>query len=300
MANSNKKDALGQGIRSLLKGIEQDLKTPGTDLPSTNAASTLRIPLESIEVNPKQPRKDFDQQALQELSHSIKLHDIIQPVTVSKMPSGKYRLIAGERRWRASKLAGLKDIPAFIRQANDQELLELALLENLQRENLNPIEIALSYQRLEEELQYTQEQVAERMGKSRSDVTNYLRLLKLPPNIQLSLRSGQLSKAHGIALLSIPEVDRQLFVFKDILEKGLNVKQTESLIKQLNKEKPGKKNVSQTVNHAFRKIEEKLADMYSTKVHLKHQKNGSGSITIDYYSLEQLNHLLKKMDVQVD
>ena len=299
MATPNKKDAIGQGIRSLLQGINQDLKTTEGQLQPA-ATSTLRIPLTSIEVNPKQPRKDFDEQALKELAESIRMHDIIQPVTVSKMPSGKYRLIAGERRLRASKLAGLKDIPAFIRQANDKELLELALLENLQRENLNPMEIALSYQRLEEELQYTQEQVAERMGKSRSDVTNFLRLLKLPPDIQLALRNGKISKAHAIALLSVGEVDRQLFVYKTILEKDLNVKQTESLVKQLKKDKPKGKTAGQTIQHAFRNIEDKLAESFNTKVQLKHKKNGSGSITIDYYSLEQLNHLLRKMDINVD
>jgi ParB family chromosome partitioning protein len=302
MSQNNKKDALGQGIRSLLRGIDEDLKSTSNKLQSeaAGATATLRIPIDSIEVNPKQPRKDFDQQALQELSASIRLHGIIQPVTVSKLPSGKYRLIAGERRLRASGLAGMKDIPAFIRQANDNELLELALLENLQRENLNPMEIAMSYQRLEEELDYTQEQVAERMGKSRSDVANYLRLLKLPPDIQLALRNEKITKAHGIALLSLDEIDRQLYVFKTILDKDLSVKQTEALIRQFKKQKSGKKNINQTVQHAFRKIEDKLAETYGTRVHLKHQKNGTGSITIDYYSLEQLNHLLRQMNVPVE
>jgi ParB family chromosome partitioning protein len=188
MSNSKKNDALGKGIRSLLKSIDEDLKSTSGQLNpavTETATSISRIPVSEIEVNPKQPRWDFDEQALNELAESIKMHDIIQPITVSKTATGKYRLIAGERRWRASKIAGLKDLPAYIRQANDQELLELALLENLQRENLNPIEIALSYKRLMEELTYTQEQVAERMGKDRTTVTNYIRLLKLPPDIQL-------------------------------------------------------------------------------------------------------------------
>ncbi|MEO8403184.1 MAG: ParB/RepB/Spo0J family partition protein, partial [Chitinophagaceae bacterium] len=169
----NNKEALGKGIRSLLQSIDSDLKTNAGQLKPTvveNATGTNRIPIDEIDTNPKQPRRDFDEQALKELAESIKLHDIIQPVTVSKLASGRYRLISGERRWRASKMAGLKDIPAYIRQANDAELLELALLENLQREDLNAMEISLSYKRMMEELDYTQEQVAERMGKDRSTV----------------------------------------------------------------------------------------------------------------------------------
>ena len=195
-APKQNKDSLGKGIRSLLQSIDSDLKNnAGQIKPQIVEAATgvVRLPLENIETNPKQPRKDFDEQALQELAHSIKLHDIIQPVTVSKLHGNKYRLISGERRLRAAKIAGLKDIPAYIRHANDQELLELALLENLQREDLNAMEVALSYKRMMEELDHTQEQVAERMGKDRSTVTNYLRLLKLPPDIQVAVRSGEIS-----------------------------------------------------------------------------------------------------------
>ncbi|HMU72517.1 MAG TPA: ParB/RepB/Spo0J family partition protein, partial [Ferruginibacter sp.] len=195
MSQPNKKDALGKGIRSLLQNIDSDLKNTAGALSQEvveQASSAMRIPLEQIEVNPKQPRRDFDETALNELAASIRIHDIIQPLTVTRMPSGKFRLIAGERRFRASKLAGLKDVPVYIRQANDTELLELSLLENLQRKDLNAIEVALSYKRLMDELEYTQEQVAERMGKERSTVTNYIRLLKLPPDIQVAVRSGEL------------------------------------------------------------------------------------------------------------
>jgi len=189
MTKPNKKqEALGKGIRSLLQHIDADLKTTtGTLQPAVVEAATgiNRIPIDKIQVNPKQPRRDFDAQALKELATSIKLHDIIQPITVSILPNNKYQLIAGERRLRAATMAGLKDIPAYIRKANDQELLELSLLENLQRENLNAIEVALSYKRLMDELNFNQEQVAERMGKERSTVTNYIRLLKLPPDIQV-------------------------------------------------------------------------------------------------------------------
>jgi ParB family transcriptional regulator, chromosome partitioning protein len=202
----NKKDALGKGIRSLLQNIDADLKSTAGSLKSEiveRTTAAARVALDQIEINPKQPRKDFDETALSELAASIKLHDIIQPLTVNKLPSGKYRLIAGERRFRAAKIAGLKDVPVYLRQANDTELLELALLENLQREDLNAIEIALSYKRLMDELDYTQEQVAERMGKERSTVANYIRLLKLPPDIQVAVRTGVISMGHARALVNV-------------------------------------------------------------------------------------------------
>ena len=189
MSNTQpKKEMLGKGIRSLLQGIDSDMKNASGSLKTEvveKTTSTVRVPIEQVEVNPKQPRQDFDEQALKELAESIKTHDIIQPLTVSRVGPNKYRLIAGERRLRASKMAGLKDIPVFVREANDQQLLEMALLENLQRQDLNAIEIGLSYKRLMEECDLTQEQVAERMGKERSTVTNYIRLLKLPPNIMV-------------------------------------------------------------------------------------------------------------------
>src|ERR1051325_6890018 len=175
----NNKEALGKGIRSLLQSIDSDLKTNSGQLKSAvieNVTGVNRIPVEEIEPNPKQPRRDFDEQALNELSQSIKLHDIIQPITVSKLPSGKYRLISGERRLRAARIAGIKDIPAYVRQANDSQLLELALLENLQREDLNAMEVSLSYKRMMEELNYTQDEVADRMGKDRSTISNFIRL----------------------------------------------------------------------------------------------------------------------------
>src|ERR1700684_1228870 len=205
-------EALGKGIRSLLQNINSDLETTSGILKNTvveAVTNILRIPLNQIETNPKQPRRDFDEQSLNELASSIKMHDIIQPITVAKLLTGKYRLISGERRFRASKMAGLKDIPAYIRSANDQQLLELALLENLQREDLNAMEIALSYKRMMEEINYTQEQVAERMGKERSTVANYIRLLKLPPDIQVAVRSNQLSMGHARALINVDTVDKQ-------------------------------------------------------------------------------------------
>ena len=299
------KDLLGKGIRSLLQGIDSDLKNNAGGLKEAAveaATGILRIPVEQVEPNPKQPRRDFDEQALQELAQSIKLHDIIQPITVAKIGANKYRLISGERRWRASKMTGLKDIPAYIRQANDQELLELALLENLQREDLNAMEVALSYKRMMEELDYTQEQVAERMGKDRSTVTNYIRLLKLPPDIQEAVRSGELSMGHARALINVDTVDKQLYIFNQIKEKALSVRQTENLVRALYKEGGGeeKKPAAPNLPPVYKKIEDKLATHFSTKVNLKHSKNGSGQITIDYYSLQELNKLLAQMNVTIE
>jgi len=239
---------------------------------------------------------------LNELAASIKLHDIIQPLTVSKLPNGKYQLIAGERRFRASKIAGLKDVPAYVRQANDQQLLELALLENLQREDLNAIEIAISYKRMMEELNHTQEQVAERMGKERTTVTNYLRLLKLPPDIQLAVRNGSLSMGHARALVNIDTIDKQLFVYKEIQQKGLNVRQTEELVRNMYKAEKNngvKSSVKSELPPAFKKIEDNLASHFGTKVKMAHNKKGYGSITLEYYSLEELNKLLDAMNVTV-
>lgn len=299
------KDLIGKGLRSLLQNIDQDLKTTAGSLKTDvveQVTHTNRIALNDIQINPKQPRRDFDETALNELAASIKLHDIIQPLTVSKLPNGKYQLIAGERRFRASKIAGLKDVPAYIRQANDQQLLELALLENLQREDLNAVEIALSYKRMMEELDYTQEQVAERMGKERSTVTNYLRLLKLPPDIQLAVRNGSLSMGHARALVNIDTIDKQLFVYKEIRDKGLSVRQTEELVRNMYKaEKSGavKSSVKSELPAAYKKIEDNLASHFATKVKMVHNKKGYGSITIEYYSLEELNKLLDAMNVSV-
>ena len=303
MTATNKKDALGKGIRSLLQNIDADLKSTSGSLKTelverTTAAN--RIALDQIEVNPKQPRKDFDETALSELAASLKLHDIIQPLTVSKLPNGKYRLIAGERRFKAAKIAGLKDVPVYVRHANDAELLELALLENLQRENLNAIEVAISYKRLMDELDYTQEQVAERMGKERSTVTNYIRLLKLPPDIQVAVRTGIISMGHARALINVDVVDKQLFIFSEIKNKGLSVRQTEDLVRKMYTGNTAVKDVVKAqLPPAFKKIEDNLASQFNTKVKLVHNKKGYGSVTLEYYSLEELNGLLDKLNVKV-
>ena len=303
MSTTNKKDALGKGIRSLLQNIDADLKNTSGNLKTELVEkSTLsnRVLLEHIEVNPRQPRRDFDETALSELAASLKIHDVIQPLTVSRMPNGKFRLIAGERRFRAAKIAGLRDVPVYVRQANDSELLELALLENLQRENLNAIEIGLSYKRLMDELSYTQEQVAERMGKERSTVTNYIRLLKLPPDIQVAVRTGVITMGHARALINVDVVDKQLYIFGEIKSKSLSVRQTEDLVRKMyTGNTPVKTSVKAQLPPAFKKIEDNLASQFSTKVKLMHNNKGFGSVTFEYYSLEELNGLLDKLNIKV-
>ncbi len=301
MSLPNKKDALGKGIRSLLQNIDADLKTTAGNLKpevvEQNAVS-MRIALDQIEVNPKQPRHDFDEEALSELAGSIKMHDIIQPLTVSKLPNGRYRLIAGERRFRASKIAGLKDVPVYIRQANDTQLLELSLLENLQRKDLNAMEISLSYKRLMDELEYTQEQVAERMGKERSTVTNYIRLLKLPPDIQVAVRTGVITMGHARALVNVDLVDKQLFIFNEIKKDGLSVRQTEEMVRRQYKSAV-KVAVKPALPSNLKKIEDNLASNFNTRVRMKHGKKGNGSILFEYYSVEELNALLDKLNINV-
>lgn len=302
MNTPNKKDALGKGIRSLLQSIDSDLKSNIGSLNPDIAEKTLatnRVALDLIDTNPDQPRKDFDETALNELAASIKIHNIIQPLTVTATAGGRYRLIAGERRYRAAKLAGLKDVPVYIRQSQDDELLELALLENLQRENLNAIEIALSYKRLMDELGYTQEQVAERMGKERATVANYVRLLKLPPDIQVAVRNGLISMGHARALINVDVVDKQWYIFSEIKKHGLSVRQTEELVRKMYANPVPKAPAKSALPPAFKKIEDNIASQFGTKVKLQHQKKGYGSITFEYYSLDELNSLLDKLHVKV-
>lgn len=306
MAQKDKKQALGKGIRALLSTIDEELKESASAVATVNGATApgmLRVPVENISPNPKQPRRDFDEAALQELSDSIKLHDIIQPITVVKLADGKYQLISGERRWRAAKKAGLKDIPAYVRTADDQEMLELALLENLQRENLNAIEVALSYRRLMDECSLTQEEVGDRMKKERSTITNYLRLLKLPPDIQKAVRDGDLSMGHARAIIGLDAIDQQLYVWREVREKGLSVRQTEELVKGLatetgvarsgdNKKSPSK------LPPAYKRIEDNLASHFATKVKLDRKKNGRGSVLIEFYNDEDLERIMAAINLQ--
>jgi ParB family transcriptional regulator, chromosome partitioning protein len=306
MSTPYKKDALGKGIRSLLQNIDADLtsteKTLQKESPGKFSPVNMRIPLNMIETNPDQPRHDFDESTLSELAASVKLHDIIQPLTVTKLTNGRYRIIAGERRFRAAKIAGLADVPVYIRETKNSKTLELALLENLQREDLNAIEIALSYKQLMDELDYTQEHLAERMGKERSTVTNYIRLLKLPPDIQAAVRNGIISMGHARALINVDMVDKQLYIFNEIKNKELSVRQTEDLVRKLYIPAKGVVNnsVKATLPPSLKKIEDNLASYFSTKVKMTQNKKGTGSITLDYYSIEELNSILDKMQVSVD
>jgi len=306
MSQTNKKQALGRGIRALLDNIEEDINTahlvPAAQQQAQgqNVGNIARIPVNQIEVNPKQPRHDFDEQALQELSESIKLHDIIQPVTIVKVGQSRYQLISGERRWRASKMAGLQDIPAYIRIADDQQMLEMALLENLQRENLNAIEVALSYKRLMDECDLTQEQVAERMKKERSTVANYLRLLKLPPDIQKAVRDGNLTMGHARAIIALEHVDQQLYVFRETTEKGLSVRQVEQLVKDLSataKSATTKISTPSKLPPAYKRIEDNMASLFSTKVKLDRKNTGRGSILIEFYNDDDLERIMEKINL---
>ncbi|PZF72549.1 ParB/RepB/Spo0J family partition protein [Taibaiella soli] len=305
------KQALGKGIRALLNTIDEDMKAT-TDVVSgakpqpvaaasaaNNGNAINRIPVDQIAVNPKQPRHDFDEQAMNELAESIKLHDIIQPITVVKVGEKSFQIISGERRWRAAKMAGLKDIPAYVRTADDQQMLEMALLENLQRENLNAIEVALSYKRLMDECDLTQEQVSERMKKERSTVTNYIRLLKLPPDIQKSVRDGRLSMGHARAIIGLEQIDQQLYVYREVLEKGLSVRQVEQLVKNMTSEKIPNNPVKDAhkLPPAYKRIEDNMASHFSTRVKLDRKKNGKGSVVIEFYSDEDLERIMDKMNV---
>lgn len=310
-SNNSKKQALGKGIRALLNNIDEEMKAPVQTSASSSSSNQnsgaavgtiVRIPVDLIVVNPKQPRRDFDEAALKELSESIVLHDIIQPVTVIKLTPGKYQLISGERRWRASKMAGLPDIPAYVRTASDdQEMLELALLENLQRENLNAIEIAISYKMLMDECALTQEQVAERMKKERSTVANYLRMLKLPPDIQKAVRDGNLSMGHARAIIGLDLIDQQLYVFRETQQKGLSVRQVEQLVKDMQSgHKEGEQKVRQTEQKlppAYKRIEDNMASRFSTKVRMDRKKNGKGSVVIEFYNDSDLERIMEMMGV---
>lgn len=310
-SNNAKKQALGKGIRALLNNIDEEMKAPISGTVASSSSSTtggaavgtiVRIPVELIEVNPMQPRRDFDEQALRELSESIALHDIIQPITVIKLSPTKYQLVSGERRWRASKMAGLKDIPAYVRSASSdsQEMLELALLENLQRENLNAIEIALSYKMLMDECGLNQEQVAERMKKERSTVTNYLRLLKLPPDIQKSVRDGELSMGHARSIIGLDMIDQQLYVFREVRQRGLSVRQTEQLVKDMQQAKDSSEKVkvaAAKLPPAYKRIEDNMASHFATRVKMDRKKNGKGALIIEFYNDSDLERIMEKMGI---
>ena len=289
MAKATRKQALGRGLSALLK-----------DTPNINAAtdknavklvgSIIDLELEDIEVNPFQPRTYFDEEALRELANSIKELGVIQPITVRKLEGNKFQLVSGERRFRASKLIGNKTVPAYIRLANDQEMLEMALVENIQRKNLDPIEVALSYQRLIDEIQLTQEDLSIRVGKKRSTVTNYLRLLKLDPILQTGMRDGFISMGHGRAMINVDDSEDQLAIYEKILREKLSVRQTEDLVKNLKSvtiAKPKKKMVPAFVKNSLKDIN----DYFGHKVDVTLNANGKGKISIPFHSEEDFNRI---------
>ncbi len=292
----NKKQEVSKGLRSLLSNIEKthsplEKKQLVKDLTNTIAM----ISPEFIEVNPFQPRTEFDPEQLMELAKSIKVSGLIQPVTVRSMGGNQFQLISGERRLRASKMAGLAEIPAYVRVANDQEMLEMALVENIQRADLNALEVAISYQRLMDECQLTHEALSARVGKDRSTVTNYVRLLKLPAQIQAAVRDGQLSMGHARALAGIENLALQLSVFKECVEKTLSVRGLEQLIKSYDgtgKHEEGSKKVQVTpMSPEIRKISDKISHTLGTRVDIKRDGTGKGTITIHFSSDKLFNQV---------
>jgi ParB family chromosome partitioning protein len=285
-----------EGDQSKEKEGAQDTEGTAYIEPQQRVNIVLHVPVENIRPNPHQPRTDFNEESLDELAHSIKKHGLNQPITVRYIGEKRFELISGERRLRASKLANLEEIPAYIREVDDEDILSYALIENIHREDLNPIEVALGYQRLIEEAGYTQAEVAERVGKNRTTVTNMLRLLNLPPFIQAALRDDRISMGHARALIPIKDKDDQKAIFKKVIEKGYSVRQTEEAVRALDKEQEESKKSTETENDAFLKeISNRLRRKLSTKVNIKSKKNG-GEIRIEYYSDEELDRLLELFD----
>lgn len=297
MSDPKKKNGLGRGLGALLKDTaqpQQNKQNAAND--KTTGIDSINI--DQIEMNPFQPRTHFDEEALQELCESIKIHGVITPITVRKLSANKYQLIAGERRTQASKRAGLKTIPAFIREANDQEMLEIALIENIQRENLNALEVALSYQRLISECKLKQEELGDRVGKKRTTVNNYLRLLKLPPDIQAAIRDQRLSMGHARAIVNVDDVEKQLYIFNKILSDELSVRATEELVRAVGSkakdQAPAKTSAaSQPVsNSEINGLQTKLSSHFGTKINIKSDAQYKGEIKIPFVSVDDLNRIL--------
>jgi ParB family transcriptional regulator, chromosome partitioning protein len=314
MNTNNKRTALGRGLSALLEDSKTDITlSSNSETSSAVAGSISSIPVEQIEANPFQPRTEFEIEALNDLSESIKEHGIIQPVTVRKLGYDKYQLISGERRFRASKLAGLTHIPAYVRIANDQAMLEMAIVENIQRENLDPIEVALSYKRLLDECNLTQDALSKKVSKNRTSVTNFLRLLKLPAEIQAGLRDRKITMGHAKALINILEEEKQLGIFHKIIELDLSVRDTELLAKgekapQANNvetqnptpeksQKPSSSSESAALSYEQKKAVSDLNKMLNSKVGLKLDNNGKGKIVIEFDTEDQLQSIFDILDI---
>lgn len=289
---SIKRSALGKGLSALLENADTDV-TSKTRLDGV-VGSISQIPLDYIEPNPFQPRTFFEPEALAELSASIKEQGIIQPITVRKMGYDRYQIISGERRFKASKIAGLTNIAAYIRVANDQGMLEMSLVENIQRQNLNPLEIALSYKRLIDECSLTQEMLSDRVGKNRSTVANFLRLLKLQPEIQAAIQNETLSMGHARAIIGVEDVSKQLLMFREIIEKHLSVRNAETLAREFgNKSTNTKKNKTAQLPFEYNKIQDVLTNHFGNKIRLQRTQNGKGKIVIPFENDDDLNRILE-------
>lgn len=304
MSSKPKKRALGKGLSALLENSDTDITTSDSGKGLVGAISMLEI--DSIEANPFNPRTNFERDALEELSASIATHGIIQPLTVRKLGRDRYQLISGERRFRASQLAGLKEVPAYVRVANDQAMLEMALVENIQRQDLNPIEVALSYQRLIEECNLTQDQLGQKVAKSRSSITNHLRLLKLPAEIQAGVKQGLISMGHARALVSAKDQELQSLLYERTVDDELSVRELEALMRgeeirtgSSTTSVPGKSSSSKKVMYSSDELtfKDKLSNRLDTKVDLKKSPSGSGKIIVSFNSemdLSRIMELLKK------
>jgi len=294
MAKATKKQALGRGLSALLKDPDNDINSASDKNADKVVGNIVELDIEDIEMNPFQPRTNFNEETLRELASSIRELGVIQPITVRKLAFNKYQLVSGERRFRASKLIGNQTIPAYIRIANDQESLEMALVENIQRQDLDPIEIALSYQRLIDEIQLTQEQMSERVGKKRSTIANYLRLLKLDPIIQTGMRGRFISMGHGRAIVNIKSQVDQLEVYEKIISNKLSVRATEALVKNLNNPTETKSNSETTeLPKPIKKGIKEFSEYFGHKIDVKVAKNGSGKISIPFHSEEDFNRIIK-------
>lgn len=298
---AQKRKALGRGLGALLAEADSPAARREVEEEIEKVVNFQFIPVDQIETNPYQPRTHFDEDALNELASSIKVQGIIQPITVRKLEDKKYQLISGERRFQASQRAGLEEIPAYIRTANDQEMLEMAIIENVQRENLNSIEIAISYQRLLSECDLKQEELGDRVGKNRTTVNNYLRLLKLPPDIQAAVRDNKLSMGHARAIISIEDVDLQLDIFKKIIQNDLSVRKVEELVRNSSNSSAKKTTTSPTQNNKpnpeLVKLQERLSSHFGTKIIVKSETSSKGEIKIPYISIEDLNRILDILDI---
>jgi ParB family chromosome partitioning protein len=295
MAKAIKKQALGRGLSALLKDPDNDIKSADDKNADKVVGNIIELDLDAIEINPFQPRSNFNEESLKELAISIKELGVIQPITVRKLDFNKYQLISGERRLRASALVGLTTVPAYIRIANDNESLVMALVENIQRHDLDPIEIALSYQRLIDEIQLTQEQMSDRVGKKRSTIANYLRLLKLDPIIQTGIRDGFISMGHGRAIINIEDLEEQTAIYQKIVSQNLSVRETEALVKNYQEKlKPKAAQSPKTSSFIIEDESKNLMNSYfGNKVDIKIANNGKGKITIPFQSEEDFNRIMQ-------